>query len=438
MRIPFFRTSLAIALATASTYSLANGLAINEQSASSAGTAYAGRASSALDASTIFGNPAGLSKLEGNQIVGGLALVKATVDIKQKGGTAKGRNKGDMVPVATVPFGYFSSQINENWSAGVGIYVPFGVISDYEKDFAGRSHGLKSSVNVITFQPTIAYKFNDIVSVGFGPTLNRIEGELTNSLNTSGLAGGQLANGDSKVKIKGDDIAYGFNAGVMVNITPDTTWGLTYHSKVKYKLSGDIKYEIDGKLANGPLGAFLPNGKHKATLDITMPEMIDTSITHRLDDKWTLHGGVTYTRWSRLKSIEAKPKNGGPIVGEELEWSDTWAWSLGASYQLNPQVVLRTGFAWDKSPTNTEYRNVRIPVSDRKIFTLGAGWSPTNDLTFDFAYAYIKENKGKVDRPDQKPVNAPGMGNIGYLQPGYKATYRNSAHGFTAQATYKF
>lgn len=48
-----------MALLSASTIAGANGIALNEQSASSAGTAYAGRSSSALDASTIYGNPAG-------------------------------------------------------------------------------------------------------------------------------------------------------------------------------------------------------------------------------------------------------------------------------------------------------------------------------------------------------------------------------------------
>lgn len=62
MRFPFIRSALAISLSLASSTLFANGLSLNEQSASGAGTAFAGRASSALDASTIFGNPAGLSK----------------------------------------------------------------------------------------------------------------------------------------------------------------------------------------------------------------------------------------------------------------------------------------------------------------------------------------------------------------------------------------
>src|SRR5574344_1029674 len=150
MRIPFLRTTLAISLAAASTYTLANGLAINEQSASGAGTAYAGRASSGLDASTIYGNPAGLSKLKGTQVSGGMAVIHANVDISSP--NKNGTNKGDMVPFAAVPFGYFATEIDENWAFGLGVYVPFGVISDYEKGFAGRSQGLYSEVRVITVQ----------------------------------------------------------------------------------------------------------------------------------------------------------------------------------------------------------------------------------------------------------------------------------------------
>ncbi|MEK1843481.1 MAG: outer membrane protein transport protein, partial [Pseudomonas sp.] len=54
----WIKVTSAMALLSASSIAGANGIALNEQSASSAGTAYAGRSSSALDASTIYGNPA--------------------------------------------------------------------------------------------------------------------------------------------------------------------------------------------------------------------------------------------------------------------------------------------------------------------------------------------------------------------------------------------
>lgn len=419
MRFPFFRSALAISLSLASSTLFANGLSLNEQSASGAGTAFAGRASSALDASTVFGNPAGLSKLEGKQVSGGFAIVKANVNISRVDTDAPGTSKGDMVPLASVPFAFFAMPIDEKWNFGLGMYVPFGLISDYEKSFQGSSHGQYSKVAVMTIQPTLSYKITDRVAVGFGPTLNKIDGKLTNTLLTRGSN-----RPDTLINIKGDDTALGYNIGLMVDLSEQTTWGITYHSKVDYTLEGRTKvYNAPGPLAAG-------NGKYNATLDFTTPESVDSSISHKLDDQWTLHGGFTWTRWSRLESIEAKSK-GQPVpqfsnLKEELNWHDVWSYSIGASYQVNPQWVLRSGFALDKSPTTNEHRTVRIPVGNRKILTFGTGWAASDNLTIDLAYAYIKESAAGINQEASTG------------RPAYHAQYRNSAHGFTGQATWKF
>ena len=420
MRFPYLRSTLVVSLSLASGALFANGLSLNEQSASGAGTAFAGRASSALDASTVFGNPAGLSKLEGKQVSGGFAMVKANVEISRVDTNAPGTSKGDMVPLASVPFAFFAMPIDEKWNFGLGMYVPFGLISDYEKSFQGSSHGQYSKVAVMTLQPTLSYKITDRVAVGFGPTLNKIDGKLTNTLQTRLSPTGQ----DTLINIKGDDTALGYNIGLMVDLSEQTTWGITYHSKVDYTLEGRTK------VYNAPLPV---NGEYKATLDFTTPESVDTSISHKLDDQWTLHGGLTWTRWSRLESIAAK-NQGVPsavqgqfgVLREELKWHNTWAYSIGASYQVNPHWVLRTGFALDQSPTTNEYRTVRIPVGHRKILTFGTGWQASDNLTIDLAYAYIRENTAGVNQQASA------------FRPAYSATYRNSAHGFTGQATWKF
>lgn len=419
MRFPYLRSTLVVSLSLASGALFANGLSLNEQSASGAGTAFAGRASSALDASTVFGNPAGLSKLEGKQVSGGFAMVKANVEISRVDTNAPGTSKGDMVPLASVPFAFFAMPIDEKWNFGLGMYVPFGLISDYEKSFQGSSHGQYSKVAVMTLQPTLSYKITDRVAVGFGPTLNKIDGKLTNTLLTRGSN-----RPDTLINIKGDDTALGYNIGLMVDLSEQTTWGITYHSKVDYTLEGRTK------VYNAPLPV---NGEYKATLDFTTPESVDTSISHKLDDQWTLHGGLTWTRWSRLESIAAK-NQGVPsavqgqfgVLREELKWHNTWAYSIGASYQVNPHWVLRTGFALDQSPTTNEYRTVRIPVGHRKILTFGTGWQASDNLTIDLAYAYIRENTAGVNQQASA------------YRPAYRATYRNSAHGFTGQATWKF
>ncbi|MEE9100611.1 MULTISPECIES: outer membrane protein transport protein [Pseudomonas] len=425
MKTTWLKTTLALTISAASAQALANGIAINEQSASGAGTAYAGRASSALDASTIYGNPAGMSKLKRTEISGGLAIVDAKDDISQAHSAATGTNKGDSVPLAAVPFGYIATPLDDKVSVGLGIYVPYGIINDYEGSFQGRYHGSYSKVQVITVQPTISYKFNDMVSVGFGPTFNRIDGKLENNLATKGLFG---APDDTEISIKGDDTAAGFNVGVLFTPTEMTSLGATYHSKVKYELEGHTT------VSGSPMGLF--DKRMDASLDITLPESVDLSITQKLDDRWTVYGGTTWTRWSRLQSIEVQNEN-PPLpnfatIGEDLSWHDTWSAAIGTSYQYNDQWVLRTGFAYDPSPTTNEHRNVRIPVGDRKIFTLGAGYSPNADMTFDFAYAYLWESTAGVNQPNGE--NLAGV----ELQPAYSAKYDNSAHGLTAQMTYRF
>ncbi|MBA1287426.1 OmpP1/FadL family transporter [Pseudomonas japonica] len=424
MKKVMIRSSLGLAVTLASTQLFASGFAINEQSISGMGVGFAGRSSSAEDASTVAGNPAGMAFLKREQFTVGAAGILADSDIDGSSSALGGSNKGDMVPLVGVPMGYYVKPLNDQWAVGFGVYVPFGLATDYESGYAGRYEADKSVVKVITFQPTISYAFNDKVSIGIGPTFNRIEGELTSRTpDVYSIARGQ-AGSDGEVKIKGDDTAVGFNAGILVQATDSTRIGLTYHSKVDYKLDGNTKVR---NLRPTPLAPISFNFKSDASLDLTTPESVDLSFTHQLNDQWTIYGGSTWTRWSRLKDITVDNSNVpaavAPALGtitEEQNWHDTWAHAIGAAYKVNKEWTLRTGFSVDQSPTNNTNRSPRIPSGDRRIFSLGAGYSPTDNITVDFAYSYLKEESVDVKSDT------------------YSATYHNSAHGFGSSLTYKF
>lgn len=410
------KTCLSLALASAASHGFASGFAINEQSISSMGTAFAGRSSSADDASTVFGNPAGMARIKREQVSGGIALIHAKTDIDNASGSASGSNDGDMVPFIGAPMGYYVKPLDDNWSFGLGLYVPFGLVTDYERNFQGRYHGDRSEVRVITLQPTLSYRFNEQLSIGFGPTINRIDGELTSAINNP-IPGA----GDGKVEIKGDDTALGYNLGVLFEITPQTRFGLTYHSKVDYRLKGDTTVSGPGFVIGSSAGTY------DASLELTTPESVDFSVTHELNADWTLYAGSTWTRWSRLEEIRADNKGvGGLLAGnlssisEPQNWHDTWAHAVGAAYKLNSQWTLRAGLAVDQSPTNNVDRSPRIPTGDRTILSLGTAWSPNDDVTIDLAYSYLMEDDAHIERDD------------------YRATYKNTAHGLGAQVTYRF
>ncbi|MBC8980377.1 outer membrane protein transport protein [Pseudomonas lurida] len=420
--------ALALAVSLASTQLFAGGFALNEQSISSMGTGYAGRSSSAEDASTVFGNPAGMSRLKQNEVSLGATYLDAKTNIKdasssQFGADNPGTNKGDMVPGIAVPMGYLVTPIDEHWAFGLGIYAPFGLVTDYEHSFQGNGFGSKSKVSVITVQPTVSYAFNDTVSVGFGPTFNRITGELDSTVPLGGGAG-------ESVKVKGNDNATGFNAGILVQPLDSTRIGVTYHSQVVYHLSG--KTHASGLISDAFDGG--PQ-KYDASLDVTTPSSVDFSVTHQLNDDWTLYLGSTYTRWSQLKKItinndgvsDLTAQFGGlGSITEQQHWHDTWSHAIGAAYRVNKELVLRTGFSVDQTPTNNIDRSVRIPTGDRTVFSLGAGWTPVDNLTFDVAYSYLKEEPIKVRQ------------NLSQVGLTYDAKYENSANGFGGSVTYRF
>jgi long-chain fatty acid transport protein len=65
--------------------SAASGFALIEQNGSGLGNAYAGGAASAEDASTIFYNPAGMSRLSGKQITVAGSMIKPSAKFSDTG-----------------------------------------------------------------------------------------------------------------------------------------------------------------------------------------------------------------------------------------------------------------------------------------------------------------------------------------------------------------
>ena len=91
MQEKFKRNLIALAVAStlggASTLASAAGFALIEQSASGMGNAFAGAAATAEDASTVFYNPAGMSRLEGTQITVGGHLIDLSAKFSNSGST---------------------------------------------------------------------------------------------------------------------------------------------------------------------------------------------------------------------------------------------------------------------------------------------------------------------------------------------------------------
>ena len=163
-----------------------------------------------------------------------------------------------------------------------------------------------------------------------------------------------------------------------------------------------VSYQVEGhaEVSGSPSGLYL-DGKLAESMDITMPESLDTSITHKFNSRWTGYLGTTWTRWSRLQKFEAVNSGvsstgqllGFGKVGESLNWHDTWSAAIGVSTQLTSRWLLRAGYAYDPAPVGNTDRSVRIPVGDRQAVTVGGAYAPDAELTIGYAYVYLWDAK---------------------------------------------
>ncbi|EHJ93819.1 OmpP1/FadL family transporter [Vreelandella boliviensis] len=439
MNNKFNKLTLAAAITAAfASQAHAGGYQINEQSVSGQGYGHAGRSSNINDASIVYGNPAGMSFLDRAQITAGGTYLNVNSDIDnttssrsletqagpQPLGSVEGSNDGDMVPGTLVPFAFYAQPVNDQLAFGFGVYAPFGSKTEYEDGFQGRNQGNYTEVKVMTAQPTVSYRFNDQWAVGAGVTYNRVEGELRRQVPAATPIG--LTEVDSRVE--GDDEAWGYNLGVIYQPVPETTLGLTYRSKVDFNLQGSFT-------ASSPELDLLGIGTvtDTAALDLTTPETVNFSLTQQMTDRLKLMFGASWARWSHFDQILVTGTDRPVITNEPQSYENAWAFSTGGEYQLTPQLALRAGVALDFTPTQDATRSVRIPSDDRRIFSIGAGWSPTPDLTLDVAYSYLTERSTQVNQTKTDDLLGTGA-----ITSNYSADYKNEAHGFGAQLTYRF
>src|SRR3989338_695967 len=179
MVMKFKRTDLCVFVAGAmlamSGTAAASGFALIEQSGSGLGNAYAGGAAGAEDASTIFFNPAGMSRLNGKQVAVAVHAIKPSAKFTSSAGVPSGGDAGSLV---WVPNGYFTMEINPKVKFGLGVNAPFGLQTEYTPTWAGRFQAIKSKIETINVNPSVAYQVSDSLSIGAGINYQHIHGEL--------------------------------------------------------------------------------------------------------------------------------------------------------------------------------------------------------------------------------------------------------------------
>lgn len=360
-----------LAMAGCAGFSHAAGFALIEQNASGLGNAYAGAAAVAQDASTVFFNPAGMTQLPDRQVVVAGHLIKPEAEFS---GTVTpdigGGNGGDAGGLAFVPNAYFAFRLTPDVHLGVGLNAPFGLKTEYDSTWKGRTQAIKSELKSINLNPSIAWKASESLSLGAGLSIQYAEATLSNSANGAGIA-----------EVTGKDYGRGFNLGLLWQASAATRVGLAYRSEIEYTLEGDVAFSVATPLNGG------------VTAAATLPDSAVLSLFHKLSPKWELLADVTWTGWSDFKELRIVRNGGVDLAVTPENWSDSYRYSVGANYHLNDKLTLRGGVAFDETPVSDAFRTARIPDEDRTWIAFGAQYrlSPRTLLDVGYTHLFIRD-----------------------------------------------
>ena len=391
---PFQIKSICAAIATLSLAGTAQaaGFALLEQNASAAGVAYAGKAAIGEDASAAWFNPASMSRLKERQVVLGGHYIDLNSEFNNEGTTpGTGRDVGDFGSEGYIPNFHLVVPFNDRINFGLSVATPFGLKTDYQPDWIGRFQGITSDIKSVNINPSASFKVNEHWSVGAGVSAQKLDAKLSSVVTLPVV-------GESLTTIAGDGWGYGFNLGVIGQITAATRVGVAYRSSIEQDLEGNVTF-------SGPAAA---SQNSDLRSKIRLPASLAISSVTELTPKWQLLTDATWTEWTTIQKLQFDRVNAGgtaaPIPVQDYEWKNSWRFAVGGIYKYSDTINLKAGVAYDITPVPDERRKVRLPDEDRITFAVGSQYKFDKATTFDVAFQYVMPDKAKIDSTEQAGV----------------------------------
>jgi long-chain fatty acid transport protein len=457
-RLPFRLLALALTFGVAALPMpvFASGFQLVEQNASGLGNAYAGQAAGAKNASAIYFNPALLTRVKGWNIVASVEPIGVGTTFADSASTVPsagpfvfpvplGNDGGDAGGWIPVPNAYVSGQVTDRIWLGVAVNVPFGLETDWDPAWIGRFHATKSKVEALNINPTIAIKVSDSFSIGAGASYQHLKADLGQQVAYGSLAYAGTAQAvatlppalqaaalaavvaqlggpsglalEGPALISGDSNAWGWNAGALLKLGDQAHVGVSYRSKVKHDVEGDVEFtgaptfSLPGPLA--PIGDGL-NARFASgpvTTTIELPETWSVAAAWE-GEKVEILADWTATSWDSLPTLDIARTDGTALSSVPLRFESTWRVGLGANVKLNETWTLRLGTAYDKAPVQDEFRTPRLPDNERIWAAGGFEWKLSEKARIDVGYAHIFIDDAPSDLPNQATSTSTPVGNL--------------------------
>lgn len=385
MKMTMKAAAAAVMAVCAASAAHAAGFMLTEQSAGALGRAYAGAGVDGTDLSGVYYNPATMTLHPGTQIQAGFVAVG--LDLAFEGaGKYDGVSENGQYNTQAIPHGYISHQLTDSMWIGLAMTVPFGMGTEYKDDWRLANRGISAEVLTFDFNPNVAWKVSDKLSLGAGMSIQYAAADLKMQENLG------IAKLDGEVDA--DSIAWGFNVGLMWSPLENLRFGLSYRSKVNHNAEGDFTIDNIRDVQKGYeyiYGLAGTYGDARATL--SAPAWAMATAAWDVNELLSLYATFRWTDWSSFDTLDIKSSGLNPVGGVktvENHWQDTYLVSVGADLRFTNWWTFRAGIGYETSAVDDpKYRTAIIPDADRLWLALGSSFKATENMQIDVSAAWL-------------------------------------------------
>ncbi len=391
-------TVLTVGLALATAPAQAAGFAIFEQGAKAMGMGGAFTAQ-ADDPSAMFHNVGGLAMFEEREFYAGLSLISLG-DSDFRGnppfpGSDSTASQKDQLLVS--PHFYWVEPMGERWTFGAHLNAPFGLETAWDDpdSFDGRFISTRAELQSVDVGANAGYRLNENVGLGFGVFVRNAKVELeqrAGAVNPFTLAVTDIAN----VALESDlEQGFGFQLGLLHEVTEKFSWGFNYRSKVDVDFSGDARFTqifTGNPTFDGIVAGQLPSGETPIETNIEFPDQAFLGFAYSITGSTLIEADVIWHGWSTFDVLTIDFTRDSEFTAVRPQrWEDVYAYRFGLSWDTSERSQWRFGYYYDESPQPTEGVGPLLPDADRNGFSVGYGHTGQR-LQSDFFFLWVKFN----------------------------------------------
>ena len=411
----------------------AQGFGLSEIGSCAVGRGFTVTARPCADASTLFWNPAAAVRLEGLNLYAGAAAIGIGGDFTED---ITGRQYKPDVPTEVPPHLFASYRVSPRVAAGLGVYVPYGLTSQWRSDFPGRFLAIRASLATIYVQPTVAVDvIPNRLSIGGGPVFGHSTVELLQAIDLSqqflpgsttlrfSNAGIPAGTEFGRATLKGDANAWGAQFGAQLKATKNLDIGVRWLWALYFEYD-----EAEATFTQTPTGIVLPAnslpGQTVATpLDALLAAQFSTAgttpgaLTTRPGSSAIKHPGqlqaglnwsglprtnlaldYTWYSWSDFDVLPVRFGGTNPPPSRTIieDYDDAHRLGVSVEHTLDSRFggrlndwALRAGFSAATTPAPDYTVTPLLPDQDRKNYNLGVGIPLGANFGLDVAYLKV-------------------------------------------------